>query len=119
VEAPIRSRSPQLLSLEETALVLGIGLSTIQWALRDGRVPFPVYPFGGSGMAPSGCSSASWRARRQRARSTTPAQPDSADVPRKVWIKVRITKAVVKVGRRPPGGPGLDDGVPESPTATM
>jgi hypothetical protein len=119
----MRSRSPQLLSLEETALVLGIGRLTIYRALCDGRVPFPVHRIGGSGTSPSGRSSTSWKARRQRtqrARRRHSRTPDSErQRSRKVWIRVRIIEAVVKVGRRPPGGPGLDDGVPESPTATM
>ena len=47
----MRSRSAQLLNLEETALVLGIGRSTIYRAVRDGKVPFPVHRIGGSGRA--------------------------------------------------------------------
>jgi excisionase family DNA binding protein len=42
----VRSRSAQLLNLEETALVLGIGRSTIYRAVRDGKVPFPVHRIG-------------------------------------------------------------------------
>ena len=40
------SRSAQLLNLEETALILGIGRSTIYRAVRDGKVPFPVHRIG-------------------------------------------------------------------------
>ena len=40
----MRSKSAQLLSLEDTALVLGIGRSTIYRAVRDGKVPFPGPP---------------------------------------------------------------------------
>ena len=42
------SRSAQLLNLEETALILGIGRSTIYRAVRDGKVPFPVHRIGGT-----------------------------------------------------------------------
>jgi excisionase family DNA binding protein len=48
----MRSRSAQLLNLEETALVLGIGRSTIYRAVRDGRVPFPVHRIGGTWYVP-------------------------------------------------------------------
>jgi len=45
-------RSPTLLSLEETALLLGIGRSTIYRAVRDGNVPFPVHRIGGYWYVP-------------------------------------------------------------------
>jgi excisionase family DNA binding protein len=48
----VRSRSAQLLNLEETALVLGIGRSTIYRAVRDGKVPFPVHRIGGNWYVP-------------------------------------------------------------------
>ena len=48
----MRSRSAQLLSLEQTALVLGIGRSTIYRAVRDGKVPFPVHRIGGNWYVP-------------------------------------------------------------------
>jgi len=48
----VRSPSAQLLSLEQTALVLGIGRSTIYRAVRDGRVPFPVHRIGGTWYVP-------------------------------------------------------------------
>jgi excisionase family DNA binding protein len=48
----VRSRSAQLLNLEETALVLGIGRSTIYRAVRDGKVPFPVHRIGGKWYVP-------------------------------------------------------------------
>ena len=48
----MRSRSAQLLNLEETALVLGIGRSTIYRAVRDGKVPFPVHRIGGTWYVP-------------------------------------------------------------------
>lgn len=48
----MRSRSAQLLSLEQTALVLGIGRSTIYRAVRDGKVPFPVHRIGGKWYVP-------------------------------------------------------------------
>jgi excisionase family DNA binding protein len=46
------SRAPTLLSLEETALILGIGRSTMYRAVRDGRVPFPVHRIGGFWYVP-------------------------------------------------------------------
>lgn len=48
----MRSRSAQLLNLEETALVLGIGRSTIYRAVRAGKVPFPVHRIGGKWYVP-------------------------------------------------------------------
>ena len=48
----MRSKSAQLLSLEDTALVLGIGRSTIYRAVRDGHVPFPVHRIGGKWYVP-------------------------------------------------------------------
>jgi excisionase family DNA binding protein len=48
----VRPRSAQLLNLEETALVLGIGRSTVYRAVRDGKVPFPVYRIGGTWYVP-------------------------------------------------------------------
>jgi excisionase family DNA binding protein len=48
----MRSKSAQLLSLEDTALVLGIGRSTIYRAVRDGNVPFPVHRIGGKWYVP-------------------------------------------------------------------
>lgn len=48
----MRSRSAQLLNLEDTALVLGIGRSTIYRAVREGKVPFPVHRIGGKWYVP-------------------------------------------------------------------
>jgi excisionase family DNA binding protein len=48
----MKSKSAQLLSLEDTALVLGIGRSTMYRAVRDGRVPFPVHRIGGKWYVP-------------------------------------------------------------------
>ncbi len=48
----MRTRSAQLLNLEETALVLGIGRSTIYRAVREGKVPFPVHRIGGKWYVP-------------------------------------------------------------------
>ena len=48
----MRPKSAQLLNLEETALVLGIGRSTIYRAVRDGHVPFPVHRIGGKWYVP-------------------------------------------------------------------
>ena len=48
----MRSRSGQLLSLEDTALVLGIGRSTIYRAVRAGKVPFPVHQIGNRWYVP-------------------------------------------------------------------
>jgi excisionase family DNA binding protein len=48
----MRSRSAQLLNLEETARVLGIGRSTIYRAVRDGKVPFPAHRIGGKWYVP-------------------------------------------------------------------
>jgi len=48
----MRSRTAQLLNLEETALVLGIGRSTIYRAVRAGKVPFPVHRIGGKWYVP-------------------------------------------------------------------
>lgn len=42
----MKPRSRQLLSLEETALLLGIGRSTLYRAVHDGEVPFPVHRIG-------------------------------------------------------------------------
>ena len=42
-----------LLSLEETALLLGIGRSTIYRAVRSGTVPFPVHRIGGFWYVPT------------------------------------------------------------------
>ena len=47
-----RTKPPTLLSLEETALVLGIGRSTMYRAVRDGNVPFPVHRIGGYWYVP-------------------------------------------------------------------
>jgi excisionase family DNA binding protein len=41
-----------LLSLEETALVLGIGRSTIYRAVHDESLPFPVHRIGGRWYVP-------------------------------------------------------------------
>jgi excisionase family DNA binding protein len=41
-----------LLSLEETALLLGIGRSTMYRAVRSGNVPFPVHRIGGYWYVP-------------------------------------------------------------------
>jgi excisionase family DNA binding protein len=41
-----------LLSLEETALILGIGRSTIYRAVHDGELPFPVHRIGGRWYVP-------------------------------------------------------------------
>jgi excisionase family DNA binding protein len=48
----MKSRNAQLLNLEETALVLGIGRSTIYRAVREGKVPFPVHRIGGTWYVP-------------------------------------------------------------------
>lgn len=48
----MKSRSDQLLNLEKTALVLGIGRSTIYRAVREGKVPFPVHRIGGKWYVP-------------------------------------------------------------------
>ncbi len=48
----MRARSRQLLSLEETALFLGIGRSTLYRAVHEGRVPFPVHRIGGYWYVP-------------------------------------------------------------------
>ncbi len=47
-----REGSRLLLSLEETALLLGIGRSTMYRAVRDGQVPFPVHRLGGRSYVP-------------------------------------------------------------------
>ncbi len=47
-----RSRDRLLLTLEETALVLGIGRSTLYRAVKDGSVPFPVHRIGGCSYVP-------------------------------------------------------------------
>jgi excisionase family DNA binding protein len=47
-----RTNAPTLLSLEETALLLGIGRSTMYRAVRDGNVPFPVHRIGGHWYVP-------------------------------------------------------------------
>lgn len=48
----MRSRSAQLLNLEDTARLLGIGRSTIYRAVRDRKVPFPVHRIGGKWYVP-------------------------------------------------------------------
>jgi excisionase family DNA binding protein len=48
----MRHRSAQLLNLEDTAMVLGIGCSTMYRAVRDGKVPFPVHRIGGTWYVP-------------------------------------------------------------------
>ena len=48
----MRPREAQLLSVEETALVLGIGRSTLYRAVRAGEVPFPVHRIGGVWYVP-------------------------------------------------------------------
>lgn len=48
----MRSRSGLLLSVEETALLLGIGRSTMYRAVRNGDVPFPVHRIGGTWFVP-------------------------------------------------------------------
>ena len=48
----MRARSAQLLSLEETALILGIGRSTVYRAVREGKVPFTVHRIGGKWYVP-------------------------------------------------------------------
>lgn len=48
----MRARSRQLLSLEETALFLGIGRSTLYRAVHEGTVPFPVHRIGGYWYVP-------------------------------------------------------------------
>jgi excisionase family DNA binding protein len=45
-------RPQALLSLEQTALILGIGRSTVYRAVRDGNVPFPVHRIGGCWYVP-------------------------------------------------------------------
>jgi excisionase family DNA binding protein len=41
-----------LLNVEQAALVLGIGRSTLYRAIREGKVPFPVHRIGGSWYVP-------------------------------------------------------------------
>lgn len=41
-----RVHSRPLLGLEESALMLGIGRSTLYRAVKDGNVPFPVHKIG-------------------------------------------------------------------------
>ena len=48
----MRSHSGLLLSLEETALLLGIGRSTLYRAVKAGAVPFPVHRIGGYWYVP-------------------------------------------------------------------
>ncbi len=48
----MKPRNAQLLNLEDTALVLGIGRSTIYRAVREGKVPFPVHRIGGKWYVP-------------------------------------------------------------------
>ena len=47
-----KTNAKMLLSLEETALILGIGRSTIYRAVHDGKVPFPVHRIGGYWYVP-------------------------------------------------------------------
>ena len=47
-----RNRERLLLSLEEAALVLGIGRSTLYRAVKAGGVPFPVHRIGGRSYVP-------------------------------------------------------------------
>ena len=51
-DLPMRSSGAQLLSVEETALVLGIGRSTLYRAVQAGKVPFPVHRIGGVWYVP-------------------------------------------------------------------
>ena len=48
----MRPRNGLLLNLEETALLLGIGRSTLYRAVNDGKVPFPVHRIGGYWYVP-------------------------------------------------------------------
>lgn len=48
----MKSRSRQLLTLEETALLLGIGRSTLYRAVHAEKVPFPVHRIGGYWYVP-------------------------------------------------------------------
>jgi excisionase family DNA binding protein len=64
----MKSRSHLLLSLEETALLLGIGRSTLYRAVKEGKVPFPVHRIGGYWYVP--------RAALQRFLDGEPAGPD-------------------------------------------
>ena len=48
----MRPREAQLLSVEETALVLGLGRSTLYRAVQAGEVPFPVHRIGGVWYVP-------------------------------------------------------------------
>lgn len=48
----MKPRIRQLLSLEETALLLGIGRSTLYRAVKDEKVPFPVHRIGGCWYVP-------------------------------------------------------------------
>ena len=41
-----------LLTVEETAIMLGVGRTTLFRAVRHGRVPFPVYRIGGCTYVP-------------------------------------------------------------------
>lgn len=47
-----RVHSRLLLSLDETALLLGIGRSTLYRAVKDGQIPFPVHRIGGYWYVP-------------------------------------------------------------------
>jgi len=48
----MRPRNHLLLTLEETALLLGIGRSTLYRAVNEGKVPFPVHRIGGYWYVP-------------------------------------------------------------------
>ena len=69
-EVAVISRSAQLLNLEETALILGIGRSTIYRAVRDGKVPFPVHRIGERWYVPKQGTRAVPRRREERRRSS-------------------------------------------------
>ena len=47
-----RRRGRLLLTVEETAIMLGIGRTTMLRAVRNGAVPFPVHKIGGSTYVP-------------------------------------------------------------------
>ena len=65
-----RTQSRLLLSLDETALLLGIGRSTLYRAVKDGKVPFPVHQIGAYWYVP--------RAALQRFLDGTESSEDAA-----------------------------------------
>ena len=59
-----RVHSRPLLSLEESALMLGIGRSTLYRAVKDGNVPFPIHKIGAVLVRAEGFAPAIPRRRR-------------------------------------------------------